>query len=342
MAVTLQQIAEKAGVSRGTVDRAINHRGRINSEVAQRICEIAKEMGYQPNRAGRALAMSRRSIKIGVIIQSADTPFMQEVLDGVLEAKEEVEQLGAVVIVKKIKGIDASKVIAAMEKMKDLGCNGIALVPTEDELLKSVIERYMKEEQIQIITFNSDIEGAMRLCFIGQDTLQSGRAAAGLMGEILRENGMIQVISGHSSNQGHKNREKGFIEELSSCRPDICFLETKYAYDDDWVAEKITKDLLKESIELAGIYLTASGAEGVCKVIEESGLSGKVKVISNDLTTKNEEYLKNGTIQFLLGQDGHTQGYKPIMTLFHKLFDGIEPLREHDYTEIVIKNKYNI
>ena len=32
MAVTIQQIAEQAGVSRGTVDRALNHRGRINPE----------------------------------------------------------------------------------------------------------------------------------------------------------------------------------------------------------------------------------------------------------------------------------------------------------------------
>lgn len=30
MSVTIQQIAEKAGVSRGTVDRALNNRGRIN------------------------------------------------------------------------------------------------------------------------------------------------------------------------------------------------------------------------------------------------------------------------------------------------------------------------
>ena len=38
MAVTIQQIAERAGVSRGTVDRALNHRGRINPEVAEKIC----------------------------------------------------------------------------------------------------------------------------------------------------------------------------------------------------------------------------------------------------------------------------------------------------------------
>ena len=46
MAVTIQQIAELAGVSRGTVDRALNHRGRIAPEVAERVWKIADELGY--------------------------------------------------------------------------------------------------------------------------------------------------------------------------------------------------------------------------------------------------------------------------------------------------------
>ena len=46
MAVTIQQIAEKAGVSRGTVDRALNNRGRITPEVAEMVKRPAEEMGY--------------------------------------------------------------------------------------------------------------------------------------------------------------------------------------------------------------------------------------------------------------------------------------------------------
>ena len=44
MAVTAQQIAELAGVSRGTVDRALHNRGRVNPEVSARILQIAKDL----------------------------------------------------------------------------------------------------------------------------------------------------------------------------------------------------------------------------------------------------------------------------------------------------------
>ena len=53
MAVTIQQIADRAGVSRGTVDRALNNRGRINKEVAEKIREIASDMGYVPRARNR-------------------------------------------------------------------------------------------------------------------------------------------------------------------------------------------------------------------------------------------------------------------------------------------------
>ena len=82
MGVTIRQIAEAAGVSRGTVDRALNNRGRINPQVKERIEQIARDMGYRPNQLGRALSMSRNNRIIGVILQSVETPFMQETTSG--------------------------------------------------------------------------------------------------------------------------------------------------------------------------------------------------------------------------------------------------------------------
>lgn len=74
MRVTIKQIAEQAGVSRGTVDRVLNHRGKVRPEVEDRVRRIARELGYRPNILGRALGMNRNHVKIGVIAQAADTP----------------------------------------------------------------------------------------------------------------------------------------------------------------------------------------------------------------------------------------------------------------------------
>ena len=47
--MTSIKIAEIAGVSRGTVDRALNNRGGVNEDVANRIRSIAKDLGYKTN-----------------------------------------------------------------------------------------------------------------------------------------------------------------------------------------------------------------------------------------------------------------------------------------------------
>ena len=39
---TIKQIAEMAGVSRGTVDRVLNNRGSVNANTAARVRELQK------------------------------------------------------------------------------------------------------------------------------------------------------------------------------------------------------------------------------------------------------------------------------------------------------------
>ena len=94
MAVTIQQIAERAGVSRGTVDRALNHRGRINPEVAEKICRLADEMGYVQKERKRSRTAKDERLKIGVVTQLARSSFMQEVNRGIEKAAQELKEKG--------------------------------------------------------------------------------------------------------------------------------------------------------------------------------------------------------------------------------------------------------
>ena len=104
MAGTIQQIAELAGVSRGTVDRALNNRGRINPEVAKRIEQIANEIGYVPKhrkKAGQSVgeADRERISRIGVVTQLSQSSFMIQVNKGLQDASDRLRERGIEVVI---------------------------------------------------------------------------------------------------------------------------------------------------------------------------------------------------------------------------------------------------
>ncbi|MDO4616376.1 MAG: LacI family DNA-binding transcriptional regulator [Lachnospiraceae bacterium] len=341
MAVTLQQIAEAAGVSRGTVDRALNNRGRINPDVAENIKRIAKEMGYTPNRAGRALALSKQGIKIGMIIQSIETPFMKKLLQGVEEARQEIGQLGVGMEIRTLEGQSTGAAMVEMESLKQNGCTGLILMGTEDDNLVEKINAFA-DENIPVITFNSDAENSKRVCYVGQNSLQSGMAAGGLMSQILFGEKDVAVLSGYPLNHSHANRVRGFLREMQSCKPEAEIVDVRYVYDSNERAEQIAEELMRTFPKLGGFYVAAAGASGVCRAVEKAGKKGEIKIISNDLTDENIEELKSGLIQFLIGQDAHAQGHEPVTLMFSLLVDGVRPNRENLHTDIVIKTKYNV
>lgn len=82
MAVTIKDIARRAGVDHTTVSRALHGSPLISAEVTRRIHQIAAEMGYLPSAAARSLK-TRRSRVLGVVISHIADPFFSEVLQGV-------------------------------------------------------------------------------------------------------------------------------------------------------------------------------------------------------------------------------------------------------------------
>jgi DNA-binding LacI/PurR family transcriptional regulator len=85
--VTISDIAERAGVSKGAVSYALNGRPGVSDGTRERILEIARELGWYPNRAARALSAERADACGLVLARPARTlalePFFMEFIAGV-------------------------------------------------------------------------------------------------------------------------------------------------------------------------------------------------------------------------------------------------------------------
>lgn len=341
MAVTAQQIAELTGVSRGTVDRALHNRGRVRPEVAARIRKVADELGYRPNPIGQALVKTPRDFRIGVILQSAETPTMQIVSAGVRCAAEELRTSGVELVLREVAALDTELVLQAIEELVGLGIQGLAIAPsTETEIRHCIDDLY--EQGIPVVTLNSDVPGSKRLCFIGMDNYRGGQTAAGLMCQLLPDGGKVFPLAGHLNNTAHNNRLNGFIEVLQQeTAYDITLLPFQPCFDRDDYAYEIIQHVVQAEPDLAGIYVASNGQQGVCQAVEELGLKRRVKVIAFDLNEPNLSLLQSDSLSFVLDQEAFEQGYRSPYLLYEYLMHQKKPAQPLIYTDIAIRTKYN-
>ena len=67
MAISIQDVAKRAGVAIGTVSRAFNDYQDIRPETKERIFLAARELGYTPNVSARNLS-AKKPPNIGLIV----------------------------------------------------------------------------------------------------------------------------------------------------------------------------------------------------------------------------------------------------------------------------------
>lgn len=80
MAVTLKEVAERAGVSRSAVSRTFTDGASVSEKMRRKVQRAADELGYSPNFLARSLT-TRRTKLIGLISNNFHNPIFLEVFD---------------------------------------------------------------------------------------------------------------------------------------------------------------------------------------------------------------------------------------------------------------------
>lgn len=112
---TIADIAERAGVSKGSVSYALNGKPGLSELTRQRILAIAEEVGWHPNRAARALSEARSGACGLALARPARTlayePFFSKLLSGI---EAELSARGIALVLQIVEDIDAE--IAALQR----------------------------------------------------------------------------------------------------------------------------------------------------------------------------------------------------------------------------------
>ncbi|MET9464953.1 LacI family DNA-binding transcriptional regulator [Streptomyces sp. NPDC006544] len=74
---TLEEVAARAGVGRGTVSRVINGSSKVSGHTRAAVEAAVSELGYVPNRAARALAANRNDA-IALVVPEPEARFFTE------------------------------------------------------------------------------------------------------------------------------------------------------------------------------------------------------------------------------------------------------------------------
>jgi len=330
---SIKEIAALAGVSRGTVDRALNNRGGIKSEVADKIRRIAAETGYKTNRAALGLAARKNPIRIGVILPSEGNAFFEDVIGGVQAAEKEFDDFGVTVLLRTMRGYSVDDQLKLIDELCGEDIQGLVIAPINEKKIAHRLNRLIREG-IYVITSNTDIEKTDRLCYVGQDYVKSGEIAAGLMGLVADGRPLNMVIfTGSIHVLGHNQRITGFNLAVKQHYPAIQILDVFETLDQTDTAYDLTMRTIEKYKDLDAIYMTAGGVGGTCQALADSGYAGKIKLFTHDCTSESKPYLQNGVISATICQDPFQQGYLPIKMLFSFFLDKQAPESDHIYTK---------
>lgn len=90
-AVTIRDVANKAGVSVTTVSRVLNGKDDISEATTQRVLAVVEDLGYASSLAARGMR-SRRTNLIGLILHDVASLYSQEIMRGVNQVIAQIDQ----------------------------------------------------------------------------------------------------------------------------------------------------------------------------------------------------------------------------------------------------------
>jgi len=319
--ITIREIAQRAGVSIGTVDRVLHKRGRVAKATREKIERIIGESGYKPNLFASQLSLSRNyTFAVLVPKPEQDSQYWELPLKGMKQAESELQPYKIRVryffydkYSESSFWREADKILSHIKEF-----HGLLIAP----VLSKAAEPFISQipPTLPYVFIDSYLPNTDSLSFIGQNSFRSGLLAGKLMHMLTLGKGTIVAFRLIPQDYHLDDRVNGFLSYFERY-PSIqvkTFEANKQ--EDEWVFKHLMEKICKEISDIRGVFVPSASVHQVAEYIVQNCYEPKIHIIGYDLVEANLSFLQNGVIDFLIGQRPEMQGYQGIYALYKHVF----------------------
>ena len=309
--ITIYDIAQELGISIATVSRALNGKSDISEETKKAVLETAGRIGYRASRT--AASLSRKEKKFKALYPDVIHDYSNEVIRGIQKTQEELRDFHVSIDMETIEN-EAEAFAIRIQELANQDCDGVMLIPPEDERKLSIMLRKMDLRNMPLVTMTTDLDKDNRLFSVQSNGQVAGRMAAEMLGILLGKGARVAVVTGQMTSVVHIRTAEGFKKEAENqgLRVEGVFEH----HDNPARAYVLAETLLCEHSDLDGIYLATANSVTFCNRLIELGFAGKIKLVASDVFPKMGDFIKEGLVSATIFQNPFLQGRLASRYLF--------------------------
>ena len=186
----------------------------------------------------------------------------------------------------------------------------------------------------QPLRYDADVPDSGRLCHAGQDLVRAGAIAAGVMARLIRPPEHVLIVTGNLRMEAHKGRVDGFCRRLL----ELGFSEDAYRVIETNEMPELTGELVAQALQadsrLHAVYMACQPLSGCIAGIRKARRTTRPHIVCNDLTPTAKRYLREGTVDFVIGQSFSQESFHAVLAMYQMLLRGVKPKRELYYTDL--------
>ena len=332
-----------SGVSPGTVDRILHNRGNVSESARIAVEEVLKKVNYKPNIHITGLSLKRKYKIVITTPTVTEGEYWESIHFGIEHALEEYENIRVKCLIHTYNEFDIYSCREVYHKIAGIDADGVIIGLTfKDETAQ--LTRQLDEKGIPYIFVDSTMDQSSPLAFFTSDHYMCGYLMARLITSIIPDNsdiGMSEAVRiGTQSANTSELRKKGFHDYLTTHQIMNTIMKIPYSAmepekNDAWMA-----DFFQKQHNIGGVVFFNSRGGVLADYFERNRIN-HIRLIGVDLTASNVKGLRNGFIDFLIGQEPEHQGFLAMKTLIEYLIYR-RPVKVQNHVQLDILTRETI